>query len=88
MSFSFKKVCKFKAGEQYWENSQYGCIRFTIKDEPTVTEEKVSFIGVTPEGEEVEYLLVKGFEHYGPKISNIREYYTTDEINTYLASAQ
>lgn len=88
MSYSFNEICNFKKGEQYWESSQMGCIRFTLKDDPVVSEtevfdtvrRQVRFVGVTPEGEEVSYLTTEGLEHYGPSISDHKEYMTIEEI--------
>lgn len=94
MSYSFDEVCNFKAGEQYWENCQSGCIRFTIKDDPAVYENEITkgdfrkqvmFVGVTPEGEEIEYLLTEGLEHYGPTFSDYKEYFTWEEIAASIA---
>lgn len=93
MSYSFDEVCKFKKGESYWENCQGGCIRFTLKTDPVVNNDpavgdQVSFIGVTAEGEEINYLLTKGLEHYGPRISDHKEYYTLEEIQASIAKGQ
>lgn len=88
MSYSFDEICKFKAGESYWENSQYGSIRFTLKDDPVVTTKgeytQVTFTAVDADGNEIEYLKTKGFDHYGPSISDMKEYYTWDEIQNEL----
>lgn len=84
MSYSFYEVCNFKTGEQYWENSQYGDIRFTVKYDPEVYNDgdfkQVTFVGVTAEGEEIDYLITKGLEHYGPSISDQKLYYTLEEL--------
>jgi hypothetical protein len=84
MSKTFKDICGFKKGESYWENNQGGCIRFTVKDDAEINDtsagNQVSFIGVTSEGQEIEYMVTEHYEHYCPTISDYKEYYTWEEI--------
>ena len=84
MSYSFKEICKFERGQTYWESSQYGSIRFTVKDAPIVSNdgehEQVRFKGVTDDGEEISFLVTEGLEHYGPSFYDFKAYVTSDEI--------
>ena len=82
MSYSFEQLCEFKKGETYWENSQYGCIQFTVKEDATLSvgEDRVEFIGVTDNEKEIKYMMCKDYPHYGPRISDHKLYFTMKEF--------
>ena len=81
MSYKFEDICKFQEGETYYEcQSWIGNLMFTLKNDPIIEGDKVRFIGITEDGKEIEYLMTKGFEHYGPRIYDSPQYITIEEI--------
>ena len=90
MYYSFEQMCNFKPGEQYWENSQYGEIKFTVKEDPKIVvgelsgEEKVEFIGVTDKGEEIYFLMCKNYPYYGPRISDSQQYFSSNQLKNWI----
>ena len=75
----FDLACTFKQGDEFYEE-QYLC---TVTKDAEVYEEggesKVKWTALF-NNKEVEYLITKKYEHYGPKISKEKEYFTRDEL--------
>lgn len=86
--YRYNDILGFKAGERYCESCQYGNIWFTVKTDAVETDDgeykKVRFVGVTDDGKEIEYLVTKGFEHYGPQIYDEPAYLSLADIQKIL----
>jgi len=52
-------------------------------NDPVTKDNKVIFVGECCNGE-VDFLLTKGYEHYGPKLSFEPEYLSRKELNKIL----
>lgn len=86
--YRYNDILGFKAGERYCESCQYGNIWFTVKTDAVETDDgqhkQVRFVGVTDDGREIEYLITKGFEHYGPQIYDEPAYLSLADIRKIL----
>ena len=84
MSYSFDEILKFKEGERYCESGQYGSVWFTVVGEPEIfsfdQDEILLFFAETDGGDEIEYRITRGLEHYGPKIYDHEAYESIDQL--------
>jgi hypothetical protein len=83
----FDDACKLKVGDIYYE-VEYGMMKLQVVEAPTIENDQVrwkakmlrdNYVGVLTEDKQeiVDYLMTKGFEHYGPKI-----YWTLVDVKT------
>lgn len=78
MSLTYEELKNMKIGEVYYESSQYANIKFTVKSKPIEKQNKdltqLTWIGSVKDQEDIDYLITKGLEHYGPKIYKFPAY--------------
>jgi len=92
MSFTFDQVAEFKVGEIYWENSQGGCYQFEVVSPVVINEDghegakKIKFQGVSVKtGTPINFFFTNKYMHYGPKISNAQEYFSSKELGKWVS---
>ncbi|MDX1532584.1 MAG: hypothetical protein R3230_00035 [Nitrosopumilaceae archaeon] len=83
MSLSFDQVANLSVGDELYESGYGQYAKVIVKTKPIVQNEKVTFVGEF-DGQETQYMMTKGFEHYGPNLSYQKEYYTLDEIQDFV----
>lgn len=78
MSLSYKELNEIKIGDIFYECSQYCNIKFTVKTLPVEIQNgdltQLQWIGKVEGEGDINYLITKGLEHYGPKIYKIPAY--------------
>lgn len=71
LRLGYEDMKNMKVGEVYYESNQYSNTKFTIIVKPTEIIGEMTqlvFKGSVKEREDVNFLVTKGLEHYGPKI--------------------
>jgi hypothetical protein len=87
--FNFDQICKFKVGEEYVESCQMGNLFFVVVTEPVVEGDQVTFIGrCLKTGRDVDYMINKKYQHYGPQIYKEQQYFTMKEIEERLQKSK
>ena len=77
------KCVILKKGDLVYENASQQSVLFSVMNDPVTKDNKVIFVGECCNGE-VDFLLTKGYEHYGPKLSFEPEYLSRKELNKIL----
>ena len=86
INLSYEQIKEIKVGEVYFESGQHGNIKFTVKEEPTEFEcecgagVQIRWVGSVEGHNDIDYLLTKGAEHYGPSIYTSPAYVGVREI--------
>ena len=86
MSKSYNELKEMKVGEVYYESSQYGNIKFTVKSAPVETyneglqRNQIRWVGAVEGSEDIHFLTTEGLEHYGPRIYDFPAYVGVKEI--------
>lgn len=68
MDFNPIHAKDIRKGDILWESGQYGSIQFEVLDKPTHINGKWEWKARTGKRGIVDYLIVDGYEHYGPRI--------------------
>lgn len=71
MRLSYNDMKSMKVGEVYYESSQYNNTKFILIEKPKEIVGEMTqlvFKGSVEGREDVNFLVTKGLEHYGPKI--------------------
>lgn len=76
----YKELSEMTKGQVLYDEGRYDNLRITLIEDPTETVDgeftQLRFQAITDDGEELRYLVTKGFEHYGPKLYTYQAYTT------------
>ena len=71
LRLNYEDMKNMEVGEVYYESSQYSNIKFTLIEKPVEIIGEMTqliFKGSVIGREDINFLVTKGLEHYGPKI--------------------
>lgn len=68
MSMNFEQICQLKKGYRVFENAGQKSLPFVLLTDPVIEGETVTFVGQFEDGA-WDFLLTKGFDQYGHKLS-------------------
>lgn len=68
MDFSTVHARDIKKGDVLWESSSYGNLQFEVLNDPVHNVDRWEWQARTAQRGTVDYVIVDGYEHYGPRI--------------------
>jgi len=80
MSLSYNKLKEINAGDILYDCEAGINIEFKVLEVPmeeyneSLKSNQLSWKGITPEGEEIKFLIIEKFSHYGPRIYTYKAY--------------
>jgi len=85
--YSYNRIKEMRKDETFWNSSQTGNYEYTVGKEPrevyseSLQKNQLMWTGInTSNGEEDNFLITEGLEHYGPSIYSYPAYVGVDEI--------
>jgi len=80
MSLSYNKLKEIKVGDTLYDCEAGINIEFKVSESPTeyynesLKSNQLSWKGITPDGEEIKFLITENLSHYGPNIYTYKAY--------------